>query len=335
MAFSSSVPATKNWGCGRIILGDGLLGYAAANKNWVEEPIRASLAAAGVLAFPFYRLTLPAFAQRLNYRNHRKIVVIDGLTSFVGGINVSDRYINGPGTDNPVFWRDTHLRIDGKGSYYLQNIFLCDWNFCAPDHQVELDRAYFSLESYLPEREGAIVQIGASGPDSRMPTLLFSFMQVINLAKEELLVTTPYFIPGDSILDALVIAALSGVKVKLLVPGDSDSLLVNAAASSYYADLLGAGVEVYCYQKGFVHAKTLVADGQLAAIGTANMDYRSFDLNFEVSAFVYDADLAQQLRQAFYEDLSQADAIDYEVWRQRPAWKKLLQKAARMVSPLL
>ncbi len=305
-------------------------GSRAISKKLVPE-----LRAAGVLAFPFYELTLPAFAQRLNYRNHRKIVVIDGLTSFVGGINVSDRYINGAGTDNSVFWRDTHLRIDGKGSYYLQNIFLCDWNFCAPNHQVDLDRAYFSLESYLPENEGAIVQIGASGPDSRMPTLLFSFMQVINLAKEELLVTTPYFIPGDSLLDALVVAALSGVKVKMLVPGHSDSLLVNGAASSYYAELMEAGVEIYRYRKGFVHAKTIVADGQLAAIGTANMDYRSFDLNFEVSAFVYDADLAGQLRQAFNDDLNHADPIDYETWRARPVWKMLLQKAARMVSPLL
>lgn len=305
-------------------------GSRAISKKMVPE-----LREAGVLAFPFYELTLPAFAQRLNYRNHRKIVVIDGLTSFVGGINVSDRYINGAGTDNPVFWRDTHLRIDGRGSYYLQNLFLCDWNFCAPDHQVDLDRAYFRLESDLPANEGAIVQIGASGPDSRMPTLLFSFMQVINLAKEELLVTTPYFIPGDSLLDALVVAALSGVKVKMLVPGDSDSLLVNGAASSYYAELMEAGVEIYRYRKGFVHAKTIVADSQMATIGTANMDYRSFDLNFEVSAFVYDAELAVQLRQAFNDDLNHADLMDYETWRKRPVWKKLLQKAARMVSPLL
>lgn len=167
-------------------------------------------------------------AQRLNYRNHRKIVVIDGMTSFVGGINVSDRYINGPETSNPVFWRDTHLRIDGAGSYFLQNLFLCDWNFCAPgQHQVEFDAAYFgpAPDASRTGGQGAIVQIGSSGPDSRMPTLLFSFMQVINLAQEELLVTTPYFIPGDSLMDALIVASLSGVKVKLLVPGGSAKLL--------------------------------------------------------------------------------------------------------------
>lgn len=306
-------------------------GSRAISKRLVPE-----MRAAGVLAYPFYKLTLPAFAQRLNYRNHRKIVVIDGLTSFVGGINVSDRYINKPGDQNSLFWRDTHLRIDGRGSYFLQNLFLCDWNFCAPkEHQVEFDADYFSPAPDATTHEGAIVQIGASGPDSRMPTLLFSFMQVINLARKELLVTTPYFIPGDSLLDALVVAALSGVKVRMLVPGESDSLLVNGAASSYYGELMQAGVEIYRYRKGFVHAKTMVADGQLASIGTANMDYRSFDLNFEVAAFVYDADLAGQLRKAFYDDLSHAEPIDYATWRDRPVWKKMLQKAARMVSPLL
>lgn len=305
-------------------------GSRAITKRLVPE-----LRAAGVLAFPFYELTLPAFAQRINYRNHRKIVVIDGHTAYVGGINVSDRYINGSDSGNPVFWRDTHLRIDGPGSYFLQNLFLCDWNFCAPDHQVDLDRAYFGFTAPKPMTDGSLVQIGASGPDSRTPTLLYSFMQLISLAQEEILVTTPYFIPGDSLLDALVVASLSGVKVKLLVPGDSDSLLVNAAASSYYAELLRVGVEVHRYRKGFVHAKTIVVDGLLAAIGTANLDYRSFDLNFEVAAFVYDEILADQLRQVFYKDIRHAEPIDFEVWRQRPVWLKLLQKAARMVSPLL
>jgi hypothetical protein len=133
--------------------------------------------------------------------------------------------------------------------------------------------------------DGAIVQIGASGPDSRLPSLLYAFLQVINLAEREILITTPYFIPNDSLLDALLFAALSGVSVKLLVPGKSDSRLVNAAANSYYSDLLNAGVEIYRYQKGFVHAKTLVADGRLAAVGTANLDNRSFDMNLRGGGF--------------------------------------------------
>ena len=308
--------------------------YDDLGSRTLSRKLVPALRQAGVQAFPFYKLTLPAFAQRLNYRNHRKIILIDGVTSYVGGINVSDRYINAPEESRQTYWRDTHLRIDGAGSYYLQNIFLCDWNFCA-DEPIVLDPAYFGPVSDAPTAEGAIVQVGASGPDSRLPTLLFSFMQCINLAEREILITTPYFIPGDAILDALLVAALSGVQIKLLVPGESDSRLVNAAACSYYADLLNVGAEVHRYRRGFVHAKTMVVDGQLAAIGTANMDYRSFDLNFEVAAFVYDSQLAGQLRQDFFADLADADAIDPEAWRQRPKFRRLLQKSARMVSPLL
>ena len=329
-------------------------GSRAISKKLVPE-----LRAAGVQAYPFYKLTLPNFAQRLNYRNHRKIVVIDGYTAYVGGINVSDRYINRPnqhGTrvdspeqgsgpigsrgktptnkDKQVFWRDTHLRIDGTGSYYLQHLFLCDWNFCA-DEPLPLEASFFGNDLSAPTADGAIVQIGASGPDSRHPGLLFSFLQAINLAREEILITTPYFIPGDSLLDALMVAALSGVRVKLLVPGQSDSLLVNAAASSYYGDLMGVGVQIYRYQKGFVHAKTMVTDGSLAVVGTANMDYRSFDLNFEVAAFVYDTGVADQLKQAFTDDLAHSERIDYNEWQQRSRIRRLAQKTARMVAPLL
>ncbi len=338
--------------------------YDDFGSRSITKKLVPELWAAGAQAYPFYKLTLPTFAQRLNYRNHRKIVVIDGCTGYVGGINVSDRYINRPDQhgrriDSPergsgpigsrgktptnkekqMFWRDTHLRIDGPGCYYLQHLFLCDWNFCA-DEPVTIDPSFFGNDladqSASPtDMDGAMVQIGASGPDSRHPGLLFDFLQAINSAEAEILLTTPYFIPGDSLIDALTVAALSGVRVKLLVPGKSDSKLVNAAASSYYGDLMSAGVEIYQYQKGFVHAKTMVTDEKLAVIGTANMDYRSFDLNFEVAAFVYDSDLADQLKQAFMDDLSQSERIDYDKWQQRSRIRRLGQKMARMVAPLL
>ena len=349
--------------------------YDDFGSRAITKKLVPALRAAGVQAYPFYKLTLPNFAQRLNYRNHRKIVVIDGYTAYVGGINVSDRYINRPnqqGTrvdspergsgpigsrgktptdkDKQVFWRDTHLRIDGPGIYYLQHLFLCDWNFCA-DEPVLIDASFFTRtpadqstngdEFTAPagvrpsDQPGAMVQIGASGPDSRHAGLLFDFLQAINSAEEEILLTTPYFIPGDSLLDALTVAALSGVRVKLLVPGKSDSKLVNAAASSYYGSLMSVGVEIYQYQKGFVHAKTMVTDGKLAVIGTANMDYRSFDLNFEVVAFVYDTNLAGQLKQCFNDDLTHSERIDYGKWRQRSRIRRMGQKMARMVAPLL
>lgn len=287
-----------------------------------------------VKAFPFFKISFIPFANRINYRNHRKIIVIDGDTAFVGGINVSDKYINNDQEPEKLYWRDTHLRIDGPGVQYLQYLFLCDWNFCANKKLVP-DEYFFPSPRSIAEDDDKVVQIAASGPDSRTPTVLYSVLQAINLATKEILITTPYFIPGESLLDALIIASLSGVSVKLLVPGVSDSRLVNAAAHSYYSDLLKSGVEIYLYQKGFIHAKTMVTDQKIAMVGTANMDFRSFDLNFEVNAIVYDKGIATQLAQVFYNDLQHAEKIDRAAWDDRPLMRQLLQKAARLVSPLL
>ncbi len=287
----------------------------------------------GVQAYPFLRIYFIALANRLNYRNHRKIIVIDGQTAFVGGINVDDRYINND-TENKTFWRDTHLRIDGPGVQYLQYLFLCDWNFCA-DLKLHPNEHFFPPAIDSDARDKKIVQIAASGPDSGAPVILFSILMAISLATKEILITTPYLIPGESLVDALIIASLGGVSVKLLVPGNSDSLLVNAAARSYYADLLRKGVEIYQYTKGFVHAKTMVTDSKIAMVGTANMDSRSFDLNFEVNAIVYDKGIATELRDIFYEDLKNAVKIDAKTWKRRPIYKQLFEKTAKLVSPLL
>ena len=299
-------------------------GSRSIRKKFVDELIEA-----GVQAFPFYKIIFILLANRVNYRNHRKIIVVDGCTGFVGGINVSDRYINKPGQ---LFWRDTHVKIVGPGVYYLQYLFISDWNFCAGKH-LKLERDFFCTK---PTAHGkATVQIAASGPDSDAPTLMLSMVQTIGLAENELLITTPYFIPGENIMNALHVAVMSGVKVKILVPDKSDSALVNAAARSNYADLLAVGVEIYLYQKGFVHAKTLVSDGQLAIIGTANMDHRSYELNFEVNSMIYDTAVAEQLRDVFYEDIKQAKKISPNAWKKRPFYKQLPEKLVRLLSPLL
>ena len=285
---------------------------------------------AGVEIYPFQKVHFYLLANRLNYRNHRKIIVIDGQTAFTGGINVCDKYINNkPGK---LFWRDTHVRIDGPGVFYLQYLFLTDWNFCS-GKKLQPDKLHF-----LPtneHKEDSFLQIAASGPDSEQPSVLFSLLQAIYLAKKEILITTPYFIPGDSILEALRIAALSGLSVKLLVPGEADSKLVNAASKSYYEDLLCAGVDIYRYQKGFVHAKTLVADGNLSIIGSANMDYRSFELNFEVNVLLYDKTFSEKLRKVFFKDLEDSEKINKEAWCNRPAYKQLPERIARMFSHVL
>ena len=179
------------------------------------------------------------------------------------------------------------------------------------------------------------IQVAASGPDSKSPTILYSLLYAIYQAEEEILITTPYFIPEQSILDAVIVAALGGVSVQVLVPEKSDSKLVELAARSYYEDLLDAGVKLFLYKKGFVHAKTMVVDRKMAMVGTANMDYRSFDLNFEVNAIVYDVELSNELAGIFYEDLKEAEKVDVENWKIRPRYKQLVERTARLISPLL
>jgi len=295
-------------------------------KKKTEELMRN----AGIEIYPFQKVHFYLLANRLNYRNHRKIIVIDGQIGFTGGINVCDKYINNG--SQKLFWRDTHLRIDGPGVFYLQYLFLTDWNFCS-GKVVAPEKLHFSVPA--DPRDDCFLQVAASGPDSVQPSILFSLLQAIYLARKEILITTPYFIPGDSILQALRIAALSGLSVKLLVPGVGDSRLVNAASKSYYEDLLCAGVDIYMYQKGFVHAKTLVADGNLSIIGTANMDLRSFELNFEVNVLLYDRAFSQQLRTVFFKDLEDAEKIDKDTWCQRPAYQQLPERIARLFSHVL
>lgn len=302
-------------------------GSRAIRGHWVKE-----LIAGGVEAFPFSPVRLLFLANRLNYRNHRKLVIVDGQSALIGGINLSDRYTNADAAEGALYWRDTHLRIDGEGVHHLQYSFLCDWNFCA-SQALQVERAFFPD---LTDRVGgAGMQTAISGPDSPTETIVLSLLKSISLAKEEILITTPYFIPGNSIKDALRVAALSGVKVKLLVPGNGDSFLVNNAARSYYGELLGVGVEIFLYRKGFLHAKTLVVDRCISVIGTANMDHRSFELNFEINALVYGPEMANELAAVFANDLLVADPIDPVAWQARPDRKMLPERVARLLSPLM
>ncbi|WP_126973380.1 cardiolipin synthase [Gynurincola endophyticus] len=309
----------------RIVYDDW--GSKAIRKRYVRE-----LRSAGIEAFPFNEVRFIALANRVNYRNHRKIVIIDGYIAYVGGINLSDRYINHPGTKK-LYWRDTHIRIEGTGVNYLQYLFLCDFNFCAKQN-VELKRSYFCLPD-TNDREGAIVQIAASGPDSDVPTIMFSILQMVNLATKEILITTPYMIPNEGTLDALRVQSLSGVDVKLLLPMDSDSKLVNYCSRSYYTELMKAGIKIYLYKKGFIHAKTMVVDGIVANVGTANLDMRSFDMNFEVNAIIYDQKIAGELKLHFQVDLLDAEPLNLKTWRKRPRWQKFVERVARLFSPLL
>lgn len=300
-------------------------GSRSIRKNLVRK-----LKDYGVEVFPFYKIQFIYLANRLNYRNHRKIVIIDGEKAFIGGINVSDKYINQD--PKAVYWRDTHLLIQGEAVWELQRIFLADWNYCSNQH-IKPNSKYFKKLPII--KHGKWVQIVPSGPDSKNPSILYSFLLALSIAQKEILITTPYLIPGEEFLHALHMAVLRGVKVKILVPEKSDSKIVNAVCKSYYQELLVSGVEIYLYQKGFIHAKTMVCDGELSFVGTANLDNRSFDLNFEVNAIVYDIEVAKELKQSFDKDLEDSIQIEVEQWMQRGRLIQFYEKFLRLISPLM
>lgn len=304
--------------------------YDDYGSSSIRRSLVRELRAAGVEAFPFRKILLLFLANGMNYRNHRKIIVVDGRVGFVGRINVSDKYINadGPG----LYWRDEHLRIDGPAVLNLQHIFLTDWNFCS-GQRIAFSEAHFPLsEETAP---GEVVQVVSSGPDSDHPDILYALVQAVMLSRTHIRFTTPYFIPDKSLLDALCIAARSGVTVDLLVPGISDSWIVNTTSRSYYSELLAVGVRIHAYRKGFVHAKTAVFDDRVAMVGTANLDHRSFDLNFEVNAFVYHAARTTQLAAEFDRDLLDADRIDPGQWARRPVLQRGAERILHLFSALM
>ena len=270
------------------------------------------------------------FLQPVNLRNHRKIVVVDGETAFTGGFNVGDEYRGGT-MKGMGAWRDVHLRIDGPAAADLQHVFFQDWTFATGD---AIDpREYFPRE---PARRGdATVAIVPSGPDTHTEAIHHVFFGAIAGAAREVLVTTPYFVPTESLVVAMEVAAMRGVAVRLLLPGHSNHAVTWHAGRSFYARLVEAGVEIREYVPGLVHAKTMVADGQVALVGSANMDLRSFRLNFEVHALVHDETTANALRASFDAEVAESRRIEADAWRAR-AWSlRLREGAARLVSPLL
>lgn len=297
----------------------------------ISDQFFRDLKEGGVESYPFFKVHIPTIASRLNYRNHRKIIVIDGRIGFVGGMNVSDRYVNQQ-TD-VLFWRDTHVKIEGPAVLSLQYHFLADWNFCAKQ-EVLPDEIHFPPTTEMPKGD-SLVQIVASGPDYPNPSIMLCFFTAIVNARERVYITSPYFIPNNSIYDALKKAALSGKDVRLLVPGISDSHFVNAASESYYEELLACGVKIYRYEKGFIHAKTIIADDNLAIISTANMDFRSFEFNFEIGAVIYGERVCQELTEVFLNDLKHASIITLQDWEERSRWTVIKSKLARLFSPLL
>jgi len=269
------------------------------------------------------------FVLDINYRNHRKNVIIDGQIGYLGGINIGDEYLGRSRRFGD--WRDTHLKIMGESVDSQQYRFLLDWNFASGDDLLE-------KEKYFPEKKyqgDSAVQIVSSGPDSREEEIKAMFLKMIYEAEETIYIQTPYFIPDQSMLEALKLASRSGVDVKIMIPDRGDHPFVYAANNSFVGQLLEAGARCYRYTKGFLHSKTICIDSRVLSIGTTNMDVRSFKLNFEINAFIYDRERAEYHDQLFEEDLKNSAEITREVFENRGWTMKLRESVSRLLSPIL
>lgn len=284
---------------------------------------------AGIETQCFMRVVFPWLTSRVNYRNHRKILVVDGEVGFTGGINIAQRYIEGMKKMGP--WRDTHLKLEGEAVAMLQIVFMTDWFFVTR-------RQLTDQAKYLPQaqiRDECLVQIVMSGPDSDWASIMQAFFAAITHAKHHIYISTPYFTPNQSILTAIKVASLSGIDVRLVIPSRSDSKVVYWASRSYIGELIDADVKVYLYRKGFNHSKLIMIDSHFASVGTANMDIRSFEDNFEVTAMIYDHEITQQLEEYFMEDLYQSREVTREYWESRPLLHNIYENFSRLFSPLL
>lgn len=283
----------------------------------------------GIEVYAFMPVRFPAFTSRVNYRNHRKICVIDGEVGFIGGMNIARRYVQGT---PKLSWRDTHVKLTGAAVYGLQRAFLVDWYF--------VSKVLITERSYYPEiiigQNNSLVQVVTSSPTSLWPEIEQGYVRILTNAKHYVYMETPYFLPTDPILFAMRVAALSGVDVRLMIPYETDTKVVEWASRSYVIEASRAGVKILLYRKGFNHSKLLVSDDAMATIGSTNVDFRSFENDFEANAFFYDKKIALQVKEIFLAD--QKDSIDLDDVRRfikKPFLQRLWESFVRLLSPLL
>lgn len=302
------------------------LGSINTPSSFIDEMRRS-----GIRFAYFFPLKLPTLSLRLNFRNHRKLIVIDGKIGYIGGFNVGDEYLG----LNPRFgyWRDTHLKVQGEAVHQMQVQFLMDWNVSVSQRErLNQETPYFPT---ITSNGKAGIQILSSGPNTTEEKIKNAFIKMISSAQHSVYIQTPYFIPDESMYTALRIAAMSGVDVRLMMPAKPDHKLVYWASISYFEHMLEAGVSCYVYRKGFLHAKTIVIDGKIATVGTANMDIRSFRLNFESNAIIYDTRTASELKRIFLKDLKHCDQLTLDSYRKRPLSLRFRESVARLLSPIL
>jgi cardiolipin synthase len=302
--------------------------YDAVGCWKLSDAFKSDLISAGVEIEAFHPVLFPLLSRDLNYRNHRKIIVVDGLTGYVGGLNIGDEYL---GKNKRLgFWRDTHLKITGEATSILQLIFFSGWSHVTKE-ELPYDSLYYP--PYITYGD-TLTQIVASGPDSSWQNILQAYFKMITISEKRLWITTPYLVPHEGVLLALKTAALSGIDVRIIIPSKADHFLVYWASQDNIEELLEAGVKIYRYTKGFIHAKMFLLDDICTSIGTANLDYRSLELSYEVNAFIYDKEVVSRVERDFRNDFMDSEEITLAEFRSRPLRNKALEALGRLVSPL-
>lgn len=293
---------------------------------------------AGVDARPFFRVTFPQLANRINWRNHRKIVVIDHKIGYIGGMNIADRYLGEAKRPYPLslsltkqpVWRDTHLRVEGDIVESLLYAFGIDWNFLKKDESLKFET--FALPE---EKNETGMQLITSGPTEVWDNLELTFLRAIAGATKCVYIQTPYFLPTDSLLRAMEAAALANVDVRIMLPVKPDSVMLKYASFSYVKQCLKAGIKVYLYHPGMLHSKVMIIDDTFVTTGSVNFDFRSFENNFEGNILIYDRNINREMKDIFFDDVKDCHKITLTVWSARPRLQRFLESILRLLSPIL
>lgn len=293
----------------------------------VDHAFYEQMLCEGIEVQGFLKVRFPQFTSKVNYRNHRKLTIIDGEVGFIGGMNIAERYLKGVSWGS---WRDTQVKLSGKAVYGLQTAFLTDWY--AVDRSLITSAEYFPA---MPSRGETIAQIVTSDPVGEWKDIMQGLMMAICSARHYFYVQSPYFVPTEQIKTALQTAALSGVDVRLMLPKRADTWLIHESSLSYLEDMMKAGVKIYLYRRGFLHSKLMVCDDELSTVGSTNMDFRSFEHNFEANAFFYDKMTALAIKNIFLEDQKHCLLLSSKIWNKR-SWKnKVIESIVRLLAPLL
>ena len=306
--------------------------YDYVGSFFISSKALKQMRAAGIEVHPFLELTFTTMAFRINWRNHRKIVIIDGNVGYTGGMNIADRYVIGD-KNWATPWRDTHLRVTGGAVAAMQYSFAIDWSFTT--RTLLTEEMHHVEQAVVNPADLQIVQMMRSGPTNRWHNISFVFFKAITLAKRCVYIQTPYFLPSDALLKALQSAALAGVDVRLMIPRVLDSTMLRLATGSYIKECMQSGIKIYHYEPTVLHSKVLIVDDEFVTTGSTNFDFRSFEHNFEFNAVIYGKKFNQQMTDIFIADMDQCTRLSLAKWKQRPLVQKAMESVVRLFSPIL